>query len=377
MPKRAAPRVGHQARLDAFLSPRGGAGGRGRAADRGSRFVACPACFADVPATLINEHLDDGRCGEREEATRRRRDGGGGGETAAAAVNVHGQIAHTARGTPWRRSMAASGMDALEDDDARRRGDDDDDDDDVCVSRDGNDDIANDAPGDASSNVKDTLARLMRASAATSTSNTPSLPGHHLLLDFITEDEDNALVAFLDDGERGIHDWKPSTFNGAHRGKAWGVRVDLKRRTVSPPTREMPPRLLAVAEKMRGAHALLARFSPNEANAISYDKRLGDRLLSHVDDRQLSSDVLVNLSLCGECVMTYERTTTRSSGGGTRGSDRVDVRLPRRSLQIQSGDARYAFAHSIANENLLDPRRVSITFRESRTPSTRTTTRGK
>jgi alkylated DNA repair protein alkB family protein 4 len=75
--------------------------------------------------------------------------------------------------------------------------------------------------------------------------------------------------------------------------------------------------------------------------------------------------------------MTYERTTTRSSGGGTRGSDRVDVRLPRRSLQIQSGDARYAFAHSIANENLLDPRRVSITFRESRTPSTRTTTRGK
>jgi len=42
----------------------------------------------------------------------------------------------------------------------------------------------------------------------------------------------------------------------------------------------------------------------------------------------------------------------------------VDVRLPRRSLQVQAGGVRYEYQHSISNANLLAERRVSITFRE-------------
>ena len=61
--------------------------------------------------------------------------------------------------------------------------------------------------------------------------------------------------------------------------------------------------------------------------------------------------------------------------GVPAGARRVDVFLPRRSLQVQSGPCRFNFAHSIRNENLRAPRRVSITFRRSQMPRTRTRVR--
>jgi hypothetical protein len=65
-----------------------------------------------------------------------------------------------------------------------------------------------------------------------------------------------------------------------------------------------------------------------------------------------------------------------ASGAAARERTKVDVYLPRRSLQVQSGHTRYNFAHSIENKNLHHPRRVSITFRESSTPISKTTMRG-
>lgn len=201
----------------------------------------------------------------------------------------------------------------------------------------------------------------------------PSLPGHFLIPDFITEAEEAELLAFVDGGEA-TNPWRPSTFNGKHRGKRWGVEVDLRLREVRPARRPMPRVLLALAERMRseasGTCAALSEFRPNEANAIEYDRAAGSVLLPHVDDRQMSSDLIVNLSLGGACVMTYV-----GRGRGREGTE-VDVRLPRRSLQVQSGATRYDFAHSIRNENLEDSRRVSVTFRQSATPKTRVFPRG-
>ena len=89
-----------------------------------------------------------------------------------------------------------------------------------------------------------------------------------------------------------------------------------------------------------------------------YGQPLGVRVLTpHCDDRQMSSDLLVNLSLVCDCTMTYTNEKFPEK--------RVDVYLPRRSLQIQSGSTRYDYMHSIANENLHGSRRVSVTFRES------------
>jgi hypothetical protein len=277
----------------------------------------------------------------------------------------------------------------------------------------------------------------------------------------------------------------------------------LKYRVVNPPTHRMPPAILTVVEKIRRCDlAALRDFAPNEANAIDYDRAAGMHLLPHVDDRQMSSDVLVNLSLAGDCTMTYSQEGRRGFGLSNSERQTVDIYLPRRSLQVrsnpeprapnpkpqtanpepqtpnpkpqtpnpkpqtsnpepqnpkpktpnpepqtpnlgpqtpnpkpqtsipqtpnykpqasntkpqtpnpkpktqnpkpkppnpsnlsnhsnpkphtlnsqarqvQSGQARYNFAHAIANNNLHHPRRVSITFRQSAAPMSKTTTRG-
>ena len=139
----------------------------------------------------------------------------------------------------------------------------------------------------------------------------------------------------------------------------------------------------------RAVASAVAGFAPNEANAIDYRRASGMELLPHCDDRQMSSGVLVNLSLLGDCVMTYARDAKRkqkavpddvklrkrredeNKNDARSEGDAVDVFLPRRSLQVQTGETRYDFSHAIRNENLLAARRVSVTFRESATPAAR------
>ena len=72
------------------------------------------------------------------------------------------------------------------------------------------------------------------------------------------------------------------------RGKAWGVRMDLQRRIVSPAKYEMPAILEKLAERMRGFKPL-KDFFPTEANANEYTPSQGQFLGPHVDDRQIST----------------------------------------------------------------------------------------
>lgn len=43
----------------------------------------------------------------------------------------------------------------------------------------------------------------------------------------------------------------------------------------------------------------------------------------------------------------------------------IRVLLPARSLQVLTKDARYRYTHGIAMDDVLDERRVSVTFRQS------------
>ncbi|KAL3916824.1 MAG: hypothetical protein SGPRY_006654 [Prymnesium sp.] len=74
---------------------------------------------------------------------------------------------------------------------------------------------------------------------------------------------------------------------------------------------------------------------------------------------QLSGDTIINLSLAGEAHMVYTHDRDRRAA--------VRVRLPRRSLQIQTGEVRYNFRHGIENQDLPELR-VSVTFRRARIP---------
>ncbi|OUS49392.1 hypothetical protein BE221DRAFT_87495 [Ostreococcus tauri] len=296
-----------------------------------SALVECPLCGRSIARAIANAHASECEgegslkgCGRLASSEKRRE----------VVDDFRGRRAHTgARTTGWvaKDDLAGGWID-------RRDG--------------GGATVGKSTPVDAEG-TKDAFAEMARAMKRV---GAVKMSGHFLLLDFITEDEERAIVEYLDaDTSR---PWKDSSFNGAHEGKKYGVEPNLLKRTVEP-TKVPIPKILKqlVIKKFASAHETLRRFEPNECNAINYRKDLGSVLTPHCDDRQLSSDILVNLSLVSDCTMTYihEKHPER----------RVEVYLPRRSLQIQSGSTRYDYMHSIANENLHGDRRVSVTFRES------------
>ena len=417
MPKHAPRRPAHDAcgRQRGIAAAFLGAGGGTAKADRrrpsavhrttlpfnrranGSGFARCPVCESEVAVTLMSDHMDGPRCVRRGSQSESVAEPGDNpcDETHRSRASGDDATDDPPAGLERMRDDGWDGQEPLRSDGVEHAG----------RTRGGDDEVSGVARimrvGEGSMSATTTerpaedgagrpggvFDRLKRASKASTKAafgggggaeGAHRLPGHYLVPDFISEEEEAALLDFLDVGpEASRNPWKPSRFNGSHRGKRWGVEVDLKYRTVRPPRHAMPPLVLAIAEKIRRcecAGGVLRGFAPNEANAIDYDRAAGMELLPHVDDRQMSSDVLVNLSLAGDCTMTYVEERGRPGVGGARKS--VDVYLPRRSLQVQSGQTRYNFAHSIKNENLHHPRRVSITFRESATPSSKTTVRG-
>ena len=98
----------------------------------------------------------------------------------------------------------------------------------------------------------------------------------------------------------------------------------------------------------------------------------GQGIGSHVDTPSAFSDGLISLSLNSDVVMEFRRV------GGTKSIDRKLVHLPRRSLVLMSGPARYEWEHMIVGRvtdtvnGVVLPRgrRVSLTLRTAITAPT-------
>ena len=308
----------------------------------GSMFAPCPVCGRSIAIKHADAHVSS--CADRGGARER----GGKVPTSAEARTVkedfRGRRSHTGKTTTGFVAGDELRGGWIERGESRRRKG-------RRTAKDGERDDADEERSE--DETKDAFAEMRRAAKRMAM---VKLPGHFLIENFIDEDEESRIVEFLDeDVER---PWRDSSFNGAHEGKKYGVEPNLLKRVVEPA--KVPiPRVLRelVINKFADAHPTLKNFTPNECNAINYRKDLGSVLTPHCDDRQMSSDLLVNLSLVCDCTMTYTNEKFPEK--------RVDVYLPRRSLQIQSGSTRYDYMHSIANENLHGSRRVSVTFRES------------
>jgi len=178
------------------------------------------------------------------------------------------------------------------------------------------------------------------------------LPGCHLFENFLTVEEEKRLVRKLDSCDP---KWHISSWNGKCESKTWGLEVDVVKRIVGKVRRPIPKAFKFVIERMTsGEYLPLAGFVPNECNSNSYKREEGHWLRAHVDDRQLSGELLANISLLSDSYMTYRHEKT---------GEEVRVRLPRRSLQVVSKESRYDWTHEIRKVDVLDKRRVSITFR--------------
>lgn len=192
-----------------------------------------------------------------------------------------------------------------------------------------------------------------------------SLPGLHLFEEFISTEEEEEIIRHLDgtnedqQSEQFLQ-WNPSRFNGKHVGKRWGVHCSLKDRKVYPHANPLPASIQKIISRIAACemkHSIMKGCTPNEANAIDYRRAKGDYLKNHVDDRQLSKEPIANLSLAGDCYMTFRKERPPF--------DEKRILLKNRTLQILTGSARYDYSHGIRNEDLLSDRRISITMRES------------
>jgi len=192
------------------------------------------------------------------------------------------------------------------------------------------------------------------------------VPGLFQFADFVSEFEENALLDALDHPAPGHKGFVPASFNGSYRVQKWGMITDLSARKVRPPdpSRGESPLPSFLGDIIRRLYleghpwsSLLNGFQPNESNANDYRKARGDRLVAHFDDRQLSGEMLVTISLAGDCVMTFTPGVARSA---------VRVRIPRRTLQVVTATARYGYTHGIANDDLLTERRVAVVLRQAK-----------
>lgn len=191
------------------------------------------------------------------------------------------------------------------------------------------------------------------------------IPGLYIYENFISEEEEAQILAELDCSSTAsaANDlpWVPANFNGPHYGKRWGVHCNLRDRKVSAPENPLPHCVRSILMPRLKRLRPMAGVRPNEANAIDYRRRLGHYLSSHVDDRQLSKEPIANLSLAGDCYMTFANEALHRNTAAKS----ARVWLPRRCLQVLTGRARYDFSHGIKNEDLHSDRRVSVTMRES------------
>ena len=204
--------------------------------------------------------------------------------------------------------------------------------------------------------------KIKQGSIEMSKTSSPSfIYGHKVIENFISEEEEEELLRAIYDASEQTWNDRNASGNGHHNGKAWGVNADRARRKVFKAKREMPEAFQRIVlEKLRandyGYKGLKEfGFACNECNAIEYIREQGHELRPHVDDRILSSDIIINLSMVGSCIMRYRMNKNQGI--------EIAKDLPRFSLQIQGGKCRFEWEHGIRNEDLIDGKRVSLTFR--------------
>ena len=190
------------------------------------------------------------------------------------------------------------------------------------------------------------------------------IPGLFVYEDFITEEEESMILYGIDVVD--TLPWKLSKFNGKHIGKRWGVHCNLRDRRVDALENPLPDILQQIVlPKLKRLFFQKGKTKnttiPNEANSIDYRRKQGHWLQDHVDDRKLSKEVIFNLSLIGDCYMTFKNIAKHRNIAVPK----QRVLLKRRCLQIITGKSRYDFTHGITNSDLLSDRRISITMRES------------
>ncbi|XP_078000368.1 alpha-ketoglutarate-dependent dioxygenase alkB homolog 4-like [Glandiceps talaboti] len=178
-------------------------------------------------------------------------------------------------------------------------------------------------------------------------------PGVLLVENFVTMDEEAEIVQQID-----CTPWKDS--QSGRRKQDYGPKVNFKKRKVNHrPFTGLPEFSKTLVHRMSQVEEL-NDFKVVEQCNLEYVPTRGSAIDPHFDDFWLWGERLVTLNLLSSTVLTM----TKPNSSTDQESDlRVDIHLPRRSLVIVYGPARYDWMHAIHRQDITS-RRIAITFRE-------------
>lgn len=184
-------------------------------------------------------------------------------------------------------------------------------------------------------------------------------PGVKLIENCITEEQERMLLDTISWSDQESSDLKH------RRVKHFGYEFRYGSNNVDPdkPIAPIPDDYRFLNELFKKHHEV-----PYDYDQLTINHYLpGQGIPPHIDTHGVFEDSILSLSLGSACAMDFKR-----------GSDRISVLLPPRSLLVMSGEARYAWTHGICprrsdlirtkSGTTTQPRatRVSLTFRKVR-----------
>ncbi|XP_075761087.1 alpha-ketoglutarate-dependent dioxygenase alkB homolog 4 isoform X2 [Pelodiscus sinensis] len=231
-------------------------------------------------------------------------------------------------------------------------------------------------------------------------------PGVFLLEEFISQDEEYKMVQLMDQD-----DWKLS--QSGRRKQDYGPKVNFKKKKLKTGGFfGLPSFSQEIVQRMK-AHSALEDFFPVEQCNLDYLPERGSAIDPHFDDWWLWGERLVSLNLLSKTVLSmscesedglqlvanHKQAMGESNPSASPQASQshkqnhlpsttvcenlaswdinylfssrfipykkvtVDIHLPRRSLIVLFGDARYKWKHAIYRKHI-EHRRVCVTFRE-------------
>ncbi|XP_006824407.1 alpha-ketoglutarate-dependent dioxygenase alkB homolog 4-like [Saccoglossus kowalevskii] len=172
-------------------------------------------------------------------------------------------------------------------------------------------------------------------------------PGVTLIENVVSEEEEEAIIQAVD-----ATPWKVS--QSGRRKQDYGPKVNFKKRKVNSKCFSgLPAFIRPLTERLVQMDGL-ADFQVVEQCNLEYVPDRGSSIDPHFDDVWLWGERLVTLNLNSETTLTMTQKEKDIC---------VSIPLPKRSVIVLYGPARYEWMHAIHREDIIN-RRIAVTFRE-------------
>ncbi|XP_057658683.1 alpha-ketoglutarate-dependent dioxygenase alkB homolog 4 [Diorhabda carinulata] len=214
-------------------------------------------------------------------------------------------------------------------------------------------------------------------------------PGIFIKSDFLSETEENELVKCLD-----AMPWDSS--QSGRRKQNFGPKCNFKKKKIRLGTFEGFPLKTQFVQNKLQSIPIMKGFKTIEQCSLEYNPERGASIDPHIDDCWIWGERIVTVNLLADsvltmtynnkphkynldCVKTYPSVLTENGSINVSGANYnlktsncdnrpvVRIPMPRRSLLIMYGSARYDWEHQILREDV-KTRRLCLAYREFTPP---------